>query len=50
MDNGLGYAVKRSSLFVRLFKEGEHKFINTGTWCQGYKTFYDRKLRIFVIS
>ncbi len=41
---------KNSSLLHKLVNYGHRKFHNIGSWAQCYKTFFVRKLRIFVIS
>jgi hypothetical protein len=41
---------KHSSLLQKLVNHGHKKFYNIVTWGQCYKTFYSRKLQIFVAS
>ena len=41
---------KRSSLFCCSVSDEERKISDKDTWDQFYKTFYGRKLQLFIIS
>ncbi len=41
--NAITYLVSSS-------EKKEKKFYNIDSWCQSYKTFYGRKLQLFIIS